>query len=60
MLGIKKKDFIVVDHEVSVVEAKTGKTAVFKKREDADAIRDHLRKEIKKDKNQIRTIPFIH
>ena len=60
MLGLKKKDFIVVDHEVSVVEAKSGRTAVFKRKDDADAVRDHLRKEIKKDKNQIRTIPFIH
>ena len=61
MLGFKRKDYIVIDHEVAVQVAKNGKTAVFKKKGDADAIRDHLRKEVeKKDKVLIRTIPFIH
>jgi hypothetical protein len=62
MLGIGiKKDYIVIDHEVAVTEAKSGKTAVFKKKDEADAIRDHLRKEVSnKDKNNIRTIPFLH
>ena len=61
MLGFKRKDYIVIDHEVAVQVAKSGKTAVFKKKDDADAIRDHLRKEVqKKDKVLIRTIPFIH
>ena len=59
-IGIKK-DYIVVDHEVAVVEAKSGKTAVFKKKGEADAIRDHLRKEVEnRDKVLIRTIQFIH
>lgn len=62
MLGIGiKKDYIVIDHEVAVMAVKSGKTAVFKKQEEADAIRDHLRKEVQnKDKVLIRTIQFIH
>ena len=62
MLGFGiRKDYIVVDHEVAVSVTKTGKTAVFRKRDEADAVRDHLRKEVeKKDKVLIRTIPFIH
>lgn len=62
MLGLGiKKDYIVIDHEVAVLAVKSGKTAVFKKKEAADAIRDHLRKEVEnKDKGLIRTIPFIH
>lgn len=62
MLGFGiKKDYIVIDHEVAVSVAKTGKTAVFRKKDEADAVRDHLRKEVeKKDKVLIRTIPFIH
>jgi hypothetical protein len=62
MLGIGiKKDYIVIDHEVAVMAVKSGKTAVFKNQEEADAIRDHLRKEVQnKDKVLIRTIQFIH
>ena len=61
MLGFKRKDYIVIDHEVAVQVAKSGKTAVFKKKDDADVIRDHLRKEVeKKDMALIRTIQFIH
>lgn len=61
MLGFKRKGYIVVDHEVAVQVAKSGKTAVFKKKDEADKIRNHLRKEVeKKDKVLIRTIQFIH
>lgn len=62
MLGFGiRKDYIVIDHEVAVTQIKNGKTAVFRKKDEADAVRDHLRKEVSnKDKNNIRTIPFLH
>ena len=62
MLGFGiRKDYIVIDHEVAVTAMKNGKTAVFRKKDEADAVRDHLRKEVSnKDKNNIRTIPFLH